>query len=1064
MKFLSAGSTARRATGAMLCLGLLWGASSLALAQIGQDSIPSAIYLKSFPVFYEGEYSDSLATYVSESRGAIKAGQMRWIDSICYYTMAGECHYQMGRLGLALEQYNAALRLYLQHSDWMMSVDFPPIRPAGLGGRPLVPWGASKRGAALGTFPVSQSMGQGRVNNAAAFKFGGTVQRAMLFTVHAGEIVRCTTLAMRRRREILGPICMHDALAKELLDAFSRRPGPPRTWAESWLDLQLGVAYASTGNPAQAISALRNSLLAGGQFDHPLTSTALLELGRLAMEAGEFPAAATYFEEATYAAVAFADAGVLEEAFRHGQLNHLLANQKGLYPPLTPAIGWARVKGLRHLLASLELLQAENLAVTGATPMALAVLGDARAVIGRSRDLSNGSIGARLNYLTAVTAYQAGNVVAGDQALRGALAYQQGGSFWLFQLAMADKLAMSGQFSQRTASQLYEILLRDPTPFDWATSPLEALSSITVPHPLPLEHWFEMVFQNKREQDKALEIADRARRHRFYCTLPMGGRLLALRWILEGPKELLTDRANLQRQELLVHYPKYAALAQAAAKHRANLENMKLVNDAADARRVQENELSALGQIGQAQEVILREMAVRREPADMVFPPVRKTKELQEHLPPGHLLLAFFATHNDLYAFLYSRDKYTAWRISSPAKLRKQLMTLLTQLGNYERNHELASNDLVSGQWKTFAAIVYDSLLDKSSADLSATFDELAIVPDGALWYLPFEALPIGRKPDQSKPLLSRVRIRYAPTASLAVPYSSVSKPSPVIGVVVGKLYPRDDAAIAENAFSNLSKVVPGAVALPNHLPAASSLYRDLLDGLVVLDDVEPADSGPYEWSPAQIDRGKAGSNLSAWFSLPWGGLDYVILPGFHSAAESGMKKRAGDGNDLFLSICGLMSTGVRTILISRWRSGGQTSFDLVRELVQELPHTSPADAWQRSVQVVSDNVLDPEAEPRLKRFSANVQPQKADHPFFWAGYMLVDSGRLPADADKKPPQVIDLRDQAKDPAPKPADIVPAPKKVEGDIEPPRDDEPNDAPRAPNSKRRDLKRLQKQQP
>ena len=50
------------------------------------------------------------------------------------------------------------------------------------------------------------------------------------------------------------------------------------------------------------------------------------------------------------------------------------------------------------------------------------------------------------------------------------------------------------------------------------------------------------------------------------------------------------------------------------------------------------------------------------------------------------------------------------------------------------------------------------------------------------------------------------------------------------------------------------------------------------------------------------------------------------------------------------------MSTGVRTILISRWRPAGQSSFDLVREFAQEVPHTSAAEAWQRAVQIMCEN------------------------------------------------------------------------------------------------------------
>jgi CHAT domain-containing protein len=89
------------------------------------------------------------------------------------------------------------------------------------------------------------------------------------------------------------------------------------------------------------------------------------------------------------------------------------------------------------------------------------------------------------------------------------------------------------------------------------------------------------------------------------------------------------------------------------------------------------------------------------------------------------------------------------------------------------------------------------------------------------------------------------------------------------------------------------------------------------------------------------------------------------------------------------------MSSGSRTLLLSRWRTGGQTSFDAVREFAQELPHVSPAEALRRALLLAADSRIDLEAEPRVKR-SRTVDPPKASHPFFWSGYMLVDSGVLP--------------------------------------------------------------------
>jgi hypothetical protein len=289
-------------------------------------------------------------------------------------------------------------------------------------------------------------------------------------------------------------------------------------------------------------------------------------------------------------------------------------------------------------------------------------------------------------------------------------------------------------------------------------------------------------------------------------------------------------------------------------------------------------------------------------------------------------------------------------------------------------------------------------LLEKSNVDLAGNFEEIVIVPDGALWYLPFEALFVG-KGEHQKSLISQARVRYAPTVGLAIPYSRSHKPRPNTGVVLGKLHPQDDEKVATAAFEQLGHVMGGSFALPRSLPAASSLYRMLLDGLIVLDDIEPGD-GPYDWSPAQLDRGKPGGALASWFPLPWGGPEQIVLPGFHTAAETGLRKGSSSGEDLFLSLCGLMSAGARTILISRWRPAGQTSIDLVREFEQELPHVSPAEAWQRSVQIAASTPIEPEHEPRVKKSSSHGDPPNASHPFFWSAYMLVDSGVVPEGQD----------------------------------------------------------------
>ena len=103
------------------------------------------------------------------------------------------------------------------------------------------------------------------------------------------------------------------------------------------------MALSAGGRTAAAVPLLQRATLASGEFEHPLTAVAHLELGRLAMAAHDYSAAATHFEEATYASYYFTDLndrqdlGVMEEAFRYAALNYLLANGKVNFPPLALA-------------------------------------------------------------------------------------------------------------------------------------------------------------------------------------------------------------------------------------------------------------------------------------------------------------------------------------------------------------------------------------------------------------------------------------------------------------------------------------------------------------------------------------------------------------------------------------------------------------------------------------------------------------------------------------------------------------------------------------------------------
>jgi hypothetical protein len=72
-------------------------------------------------------------------------------------------------------------------------------------------------------------------------------------------------------------------------------------------------------------------------------------------------------------------------------------------------------------------------------------------------------------------------------------------------------------------------------------------------------------------------------------------------------------------------------------------------------------------------------------------------------------------------------------------------------------------------------------------------------------------------------------------------------------------------------------------------------------------------------------------------------------------------------------------------------------------------------EAWQRSVLLARESTLDPALEPRLKRAEKLEEAPTANHPFFWAGYLLVDTGYDPAGVedekvDQEQPPTLKLR------------------------------------------------------
>jgi tetratricopeptide (TPR) repeat protein len=953
-------------------------------------SAPPLLYYSALSTFYLGDFRRGLDSFRATARLGLRAGNDRWADSICYHTMAGECYYRLGEIALALNQYNQALRTYLLNRDWLRRVEFPDVvTPSRLQVRRAITWG--ERPTVMGDFGKMQVL-FGDPNAQNALRSGGVFAPPEIRSVDVAEIVRCTALALRRRAEILGPLGATDPLSSQLLVALESRVGRANHWSQAWVEVQRGLALIGMGKEGEGSDALQRSIVIAGQFDHPLTATALFELGRLAELQENYGLAQQNYLQASLAAAEYEQASLAEEALHRLSVVHLLSGGRGVPPQLAPAAAWAKRQRYTQLFNSLLTDTAEHLAAAGDSEKADAAIAQVRQLIGRRQRVSV-QVAARLAMQNALVQFQKGRAQGARELLVEALNLQKTCSPWLFQIATVDALyeANSEDLSAREATALYEELLREPTATDWMTNTLDALAVVSSTQRKSFQYWFDITIQ-RGEDRRAIEIVERLRRHRFFSKLPLAGRALALRWMLEAPEELLPTEIRERRRDLRSRYPSLDGLSQRVATIRDELRAMEIAPDEVDARKSQMELAKKLYAAAAEYEHLLGQIALRREESAYVFPPLLTVEQIQSQLGKKQLVLSFLTTPQSAYAMMLSSTDHAIWKLPSVENAKQGVAAFLREIGMTGDASSLNLNQLEDTQWKSISKSLVDQLIDRPQYGYWKNYEELIVVPDGFLWYLPFEALIVTTAENEEVPLIATMRVRYAPTIALGLPDKRQQKRQPRSAVVLGQLFPRDDADLSREQLTEMQAVVDGLTALPPKTLAPSGIMRSTWDRLLVLDNIDNLRAGILNWAPAGFDQDRPQTSLKRWMALPWGGPSEVYLPGFHTAAENGLRNSA-TGDEIFFALTGLMAGGTRTVLLSRWRTGGQTSYDLIREYLQELPVAPASEAWQRAVQILRDTEIDPNWEPRINVPADNERLVTADHPFFWSGYILCDRG-----------------------------------------------------------------------
>ncbi len=984
-------------TRAIVLAGVLFALPSLpaTYAQQGTPPLPRREYYGVFRDLYAGEYESAAKGLRSVSRGAYREGDAYFLDSVCYWTMLGECSYRLGDYSTAIEQFESALQLYSGLQAWSSRIDtWPEILEDSTAVRRAasVTWGVSTRGARYGKFDNSLLIRLGKTDaeNEAAIRGGGTVSLQRLRTIDMAEVMRCVSLALYRRQLIKGPTCKIDPLTRQLATGLAGNGGA--TIPTAWGGIAKGIALASMEDWANAQTVLNNSLRIGG-VDHPLTAIGLLELGHVAASQERWPEAMQLYMDASIAAAAFEQYDMIEEALHHAANVHVGQRDGTPFAPLAECIGWAKRERIDPLYVSLLADQAMMAAESGDAKSAGDALELARGAL-RGNDIARTSLYTRWLYASAHSRYVGNDVTGGDKAFAEFLQHAGTTSRWLYQIALADQAVRGNHVTERDADLLYAALLREPVEADWRFRPVESMAFIATPHFEPLEHWFEITLSRKAEE-QAIEIAELIRRQRFFSALPMGGRLLALRWILEAPDSGLTDAARKQKQGLLIRYPAWKKLSEEAAAILAELEKMPFDPPNNSDDRVRHRKLvEQLSELTGRQETFLRKISLTREPCELAFPRPLSTAQVQQALRPNQLILSLLRIGDVYHVMTLGSGRYSIEGAAQVRELDRKILELLKQISVGEKSAVYDADVFAGPKWRETALEISKMLFQKSDVQSLAAVEELIVIPDGKAWYLPMELLQTGTA-GQTSNLIDSVRIRYAPLASLAVPDERTSRRFQRRAVVAERNFNRDSEALIADGVKRLRDAMPELVVVERTFGGPSSLLAPTLDQLFVWrDNREKSASreGPLSIAPMQVDEGKPGSDLASWMALPWRGPDQLVWTGLSTDIEGSSRSRA-DGSELFFTSTALMGAGVRTILLSRWRVGGKSTIDLTREFAIDLNRGEQASAaWQRSVELFQSAEIDLASEPRVRPVDLP-EPLTGEPPFFWAGYMVFDGG-----------------------------------------------------------------------
>jgi CHAT domain-containing protein/uncharacterized protein HemY len=383
------------------------------------------------------------------------------------------------------------------------------------------------------------------------------------------------------------------------------------------------------------------------------------------------------------------------------------------------------------------------------------------------------------------------------------------------------------------------------------------------------------------------------------------------------------------------------------------------------------------------------ELKVNRGEASII-----NAEELDALLPDAtSALLEYVVTDEATYLFVVTRPQgQTAAEIKvftipiNQTELAKQIEGFRRRVA--ERNLGVRAP----------ARKLYDLLL-KPAQSLLGGKSSLVIVPDDRLWELPFQAL----LDERDLYLIERSAVSYAPSLTVlremrarsdkrrfeAAPSTLLALGNPLIGQETverarlslrdGKLYPLPEAEAEVRALGRLygarrSKVYIGKAAREDRLKAEAGRARILHFATHgVMNNAAPL----YSYlALARGDKNEDGL-LEAWELMQ---LDLKADLAVLSACETA-RGRTSAGEGMIGLTWALFVAGTPATVVSQWEVESASARDLMLGFHRQLQAPRAAGKLTK-------------AESLRRAAIKMMKNPKTNHPFYWAGFVLVGDGR----------------------------------------------------------------------